>query len=262
MGKPMTPAQLTARMRSAQHQAERRFRAELDRVNRENQRRVDAYNRTVATHNTRVLNAYNAQVERVNAHNEAVNRHNKQADARNQATIRDLRRRLSAREHGIVLTPAEQALAERIREHAQRHADLEWDAFLNYATRDGLQISTQLHAALESLGVSVWFFPADVVPGASQSLQIDRGLKSSRCGIAVLTPAYLDGRFWTERELGVLLNKPTLMPVLHGVTFDDVAKYSGILPDLNGFETSRESVEDIAAKIAAVLLPAEDPAGA
>ncbi len=72
----------------------------------------------------------------------------------------------------------------------------------------------------------------------------------------MLTAAYLAGRFWTERELGALLTKPTLIPVLHSVTFEDVAEYSGILPDLAGFTTSRDSVRVIAEKIAvAVLVP-------
>ena len=83
---------------------------------------------------------------------------------------------------------------------------------------------------------------------------MDKGLQRARAGIALLTPAYLVGRFWTERELGALLHKDTLIPVLHGVTFEEVAEYSGILPDLTGFETSRDSVEVIAQKIAAALL--------
>lgn len=80
------------------------------------------------------------------------------------------------------------------------------------------------------------------------------GLKKARSGITVLTPAYLTGRFWTERELGVLLNKSSLIPVLHNVTFDDVKEYSGILPDLAGFTTQYDSIEDIARKIAAAVL--------
>lgn len=82
-----------------------------------------------------------------------------------------------------------------------------------------------------------------------------KGLRSARCGIALLTPTYLTGRFWTERELGALLHKETLIPVLYKVTFQQVAEYSGILPDLAGFETARDSVQDIAAEIAAAILP-------
>ena len=70
----------------------------------------------------------------------------------------------------------------------------------------------------------------------------------------MLTPAYIAGRFWTERELGALLHKDTLIPVLHQVTFSEVEEYSGILPDLAGFETKRDSVEVIAQKIAAAVV--------
>lgn len=77
---------------------------------------------------------------------------------------------------------------------------------------------------------------------------MDAGLRKARSGITVLTPAYLTGRFWTERELGALLNKSMLIPVLHNVTFDDVKQYSGILLDLAGFTTQHDSVEDIAKK--------------
>jgi hypothetical protein len=83
---------------------------------------------------------------------------------------------------------------------------------------------------------------------------MDQGLQKARAGIVLLTPAYLVGRFWTERELGALLHKETLVPVLHGVTFAEVAAYSGILPDLAGFETSRDSTEVIAQKVAAAVL--------
>ena len=67
---------------------------------------------------------------------------------------------------------------------------------------------------------------------------------------------YLTGRFCPQRELGALLHKATLIPVLHGVTFEEVARFSGILPDLAGFTTERDSIEIVAEKVAAaVLLP-------
>jgi len=44
---------------------------------------------------------------------------------------------------------------------------------------------------------------------------------------------------------------------LHGVTFDDVKEYSGILPDLAGFSTEHDSIAIIAEKIAAAVLTEE-----
>jgi hypothetical protein len=209
-------------------------------VNRENQRRVDAYNRKVDQHNKKVIADYNRQVDSVNAHNRTV--------------IANLNRQLRAASSGPRYTPQEQALADRLQQAVAPRDEREWDAFLSYARIDGADVGDELRGYLENLGVSVWFDAIAITPGKSQALQMDRGLQRARAGIALLTPAYLVGRFWTERELGALLHKETLIPVLHGVTFGEVAEYSGILPDLAGFETSRDSVEVIAQKIAAALM--------
>jgi hypothetical protein len=92
------------------------------------------------------------------------------------------------------------------------------------------EVGRELCTHLQGLGIRVWFDEVVIEPGASQALQMDRGLAKAHCGIALLTPAYLAGRFWTERELGALLSKKTLIPVLDGVDFGQVREYSGILP--------------------------------
>lgn len=215
------------------------YNREAARVDRENQRRIDEHNRKVEQHNRKVVADYTRQVDRVNAHNKAV--------------IADLDRQLRSASSGPRYTPQEQALADRVQRAAPLRDEREWDAFLSYATIDGADVADQLRQHLEALGVSVWFAPLAIRPGHSQALQMDKGLQKARAGVALLTPAYLVGRFWTERELGVLLHKDTLIPVLHGVSFDEVAEYSGILPDLAGFETSRDSIDVIAQKVAAAL---------
>lgn len=263
-------SQFEARVRAAQREAQRKLQAEVDRVNRENQRRVDDYNRRAQQHNRqaaqaaqRQVDSYNREVARVNAHNEQVNQQNRRANAQNRAAAAELNRQLrSTSSVGPAYTPSEQALADRIQEQAALHRDREWDAFLSYARIDGSEAGTALYAALAGLGVGVWFDELAITPGQSQSLQMDRGLRSARCGIALLTPAYLAGRFWTERELGALLHKSTLIPVLHNVTFAEVAEYSGILPDLAGFETRHDSIETIAEKIAAAVLVEVDESDA
>jgi hypothetical protein len=238
-------AKFNREVRAAQRKAEARLKREIGRVNRDNQRRVDAYNRKVDQHNKKVLADYNREVDNVNAHNRSV--------------IADLNRQLRAASSGPRYTADEQALADRVQGAVAQRDDREWDTFLSYARIDGAEIGDELRRRLENLGVSVWFDAIAITPGKSQALQMDRGLQKARAGIALLTPAYLVGRFWTERELGVLLHKETLIPVLHGVSFDQVAEYSGILPDLAGFETSRDSVEVIAQKIAAAVV--KEPSG-
>jgi len=257
------PRQLENQLRQAQRQAEAEWKRQVDQYNRqvdqhnrevkralrERQRQIDDYNRRAEAHNRGVLEAFNRDVQRVNAHNAKV-------DEQKNAAIRELGHRLAIASSTPrpVYTVAEQALADRVQGAISQLPGREWDVFLSYARIDGAVVGDALRLALEALGVSVWFDEIAIRPGKSQALQMDRGLQKARAGIALLTPAYLTGRFWTERELGALLHKATLIPVLHEVTFDDVAQYSGILPDLAGFETARDSVETIAQKIAPAVL--------
>jgi TIR domain len=206
------------------------------------------YNRKAEQHNRRVVADYNRQVE---AHNQAADRHN-------QRVVNELNRRLSAASRPAVqYTPEERLLADRVQDAISVQDVRDYHVFLSYARIDGSTVATELRDHLEDLEVSVWFDEVAIHPGKSQALQMDRGLRRARSGVVLLTPAYLAGRFWTERELGALLHKPTLIPVLHGVTFNDVADYSGILPDLAGFTTDRDSVRVIAEKIAAAVLAPE-----
>lgn len=242
---------LNRQLREAQRKAEAQWKRDIDRANRENQRRadaanrenqrrVDAHNRKVEQHNRKVVADYNRDVTRVNAHNAAV--------------ITSLQRQLRGAPTGPRYTVDEEALADRIQHAVAQRDDRQWDTFLSYARIDGAETGDALREHLETLGVSVWFDEIAITPGRSQALQMDQGLQKARAGIVLLTPAYLVGRFWTERELGALLHKEMLIPVLDGVTFAQVAEYSGILPDLAGFETSRDSIELIAQKIAAAVV--------
>lgn len=258
MAQGFNAARFEREVRAAQRRAEQEMRRrvsalnrEVNRVNRENQRRVDEHNRRVARHNQQAIDNYNRDVARVNEHNRRV-------DRRDAAAIAELNRKLrSASTQGVRYTVREQELADRVQTALTAVEEREYDAFLSYARIDGAEVADPLRLELEDLGASVWFDAVAIEPGKSQALQMDRGLRSARCGIAVLTPAYLTGRFWTERELGALLHKETLIPVLHGVTFEDVAQYSGMLPDLAGFDTARDNVAAIAEKIAAAILAPE-----
>lgn len=267
------PRQYEREMRAAQRKAEAQYKREVDaynrkvqqhnqKVEREHKRTVDDYNRQVDRHNKRVEQQERKAVEDWNRnadrHNkkvvDAYNREVRQVNAHNEAVIADLNSQLRAASSGPRYTVQEQVLADRVQQAIAQTEDREWDTFLSHARIDGAETGEALRQQLEALGVTVWFDAIAIAPGKSQALQMDKGLQAARAGIALLTPAYLAGRFWTERELGALLGKETLIPVLHGVTFEEVKEYSGILPDLAGFETSRDSVEVIAGKIAAAVL--------
>lgn len=235
----------------AQRKAEAQVKRQVDEINRKNQGAVDDYNRRARAQNQQVVNQFN---RRVDAHNQEV----RGVNAHNARVVGDLQRRLRSADSGPRYTPAEQALADRVQDSLVSRDEREWDIFLSYARIDGAQAAESLRDALEAFEVRVWFDEIAIIPGKSQSLQMDHGLRKARAGVVLLTPAYLVGRFWTERELGALLHKTTLIPVLHETTFKEVEEYSGILPDLAGFETARDDIETIAEKIAAAVLPADD----
>lgn len=237
------------KIREAQRRAEQQMKREIDRVNRANKKAVDDYNRKAEAHNRRVVTDYNRRVDE----------HNRKAGSHNRKVIDDLNRQLRSASSPVRYTAPEQTLADRVHEAIGRLDVRDYDVFLSYARIDGAEVAQSLRDHLEELGVSVWFDEVAIVPGRSQSLQMDAGLRMARAGIALLTPAYLAGRFWTERELGALLGKETLIPVLHNATFDDVRQYSGILPDLAGFTTATDSVEVIATKIAPAVLVDDNP---
>lgn len=236
-------------LQAAQRKAEAQVKRQVDEINRKNQRTVDDYNRNVRAQNQQVTSQFN---RRVDVHNQEV----RKVNTHNARVVRDLQTRLRSADSGPRYTPAEQALADRVQDSLVTRDEREWDVFLSYARIDGALPAESMRDALDELGVRVWFDEIAIVPGKSQSLQMDQGLRKARAGVVLLTPAYLVGRFWTERELGALLHKNTLIPVLHGTTFQEVSEYSGILPDLAGFETARDDIETIAQKIAAAVLPA------
>lgn len=236
--------EINRKIREAQRKAEQQMKREIDRVNRVNKKAVDDYNRKAKAHNKKVIDEYNSRVRD----------HNRKADAHNKRVISDINRQLRSATSGVRYTEQERLLADRVHQAVATLDSREYDTFLSYARIDGAEVAIALRDALEDLGVAVWFDEVAIVPGRSQSLQMDAGLRKARSGIALLTPAYLAGRFWTERELGALLSKETLIPVLHTVTFNDVKEYSGILPDLSGFTTAQDTISDIAQKIAAAVL--------
>lgn len=236
--RPISTSQLRSRIRQAQRQAENQIRQQV----RQAQRNAEsALNRWARDTQRKVDTAIAAE--------------NRRIDEDRRRVLNELQKSIRGRSSRVVYSPAEGRLVERVHHAVEELEGRECDVFLSYARVDGSEGAQQLKAALEERGVTVWFDEVSIVPGRSMSRQMDLGLQKARSGVAFLTPAYVAGRFWTERELGALLHKDTLIPVLHNVSFADVAQFSGILPDLAGLETSRDSIDTIAEKIWAAIAP-------
>lgn len=105
---------------------------------------------------------------------------------------------------------------------------------------------------MEARGVSVWFSEKDIALGTSMMREIDKGLKASRIGIVLATPALLrsiDAEGVADKELSALLATDRLIPVAHGTTFNELRDHSPLLAARSGL-TSDGSLAEIAVRIA------------
>lgn len=131
------------------------------------------------------------------------------------------------------------------------------DVFLCHAWPDRKADAKDLYDLLVDENVSVWFSEVSLRVGTDMRVAIDRGLVSSRIGIVLVTPAMLE-KLLTDRsiasnELSALLRRNLLIPVMHGVTFEQLDQVSPTLASRGGFSTAEEPLEDIAVKIAELV---------
>lgn len=157
------------------------------------------------------------------------------------------------------LEPVRSAVLARTQAH---------DVFLCHAWPDRKADAKDLYSLLTAEDVLVWFSEVTLQPGTDMRVAIDRGLVSSRMGIVLVTPAMLEklrtDRSIASNELSALLRRSLLVPVTHGVTFEELDQVSPTLASRGGFSTAEEPMRDIAVKIAELVgaILAEEAAAA
>ena len=146
------------------------------------------------------------------------------------------------------LGPVRAATVARVQEH---------DVFLCHAWPDRQADAKDVYDLLLEKDVTVWFSEVSLRPGTDMRVAIDRGLVSSRMGIVLVTPAMLDklrtDRSIASNELSALLRRSLLVPVMHGVTFEELDQVTPTLASRGGFSTAEEPMEDIVVKIAELV---------
>ena len=161
-------------------------------------------------------------------------------------------------------TPTEwrtfEPFAEKAAEQARINPDRR-DLFLCHAWDDREGSAKDLYSHLKSNGASVWFSEEDLPLGSLMIREIDKGLRNSRVGIVLVTPALLtsiESEGVAEKELAALLSTRRVIPVLHGVTFEELNNISPMLASHTGMNTKGSTLDGVAAKIAAAAaaLPA------
>lgn len=147
------------------------------------------------------------------------------------------------------IEPLATKAVEQAREYPERH-----DLFLCHAWDDREASASELYDRLKANGASVWFSENHVPLGTLLLREIDKGLKNSRVGIVLVTPALLrsiESEGIAEKELSVLLASGRVIPVAHGTTFEALRDVSPMLASHAGLNTADSSLDDVAAKIAA-----------
>jgi len=155
-------------------------------------------------------------------------------------------------------TPAQVRTLTPVRRNVEQRAvkpDLR-DVFLCHAWDDRIGAAKELHDLLEANGVKVWFSEKDVPLGTTLLRQIDKGLKNSRVGLVLVTPALLSSlqrEGIADRELSALLARDLLVPIAHNITFEDIRDESPLLGSRSGLSTSEDPMSMVASKIAELV---------
>lgn len=173
-------------------------------------------------------------------------------------TTRTSRPRWSPSSSSASYTPGEVRALTPVREAIEAQGLLpdRYDLFLCHAWDDRKETAKELHDALEAMGVSVWFSEKNVVLGTPLMREIDRGLAKSRAGLVLVTPSFvkrLKAAGVADKELSALLARDLLVPVVHGITYEELRDESPLLASRSGLDTAEDSMEEIAVKISELV---------
>ncbi|HEX2207826.1 MAG TPA: toll/interleukin-1 receptor domain-containing protein [Longimicrobium sp.] len=136
-----------------------------------------------------------------------------------------------------------------------------YDVFISHASEDKADVARPIADELVSRGVSVWYDQFTLRLGDSLLAEIDRGLRSTRFGVVILSPAFFS-KHWPQAELGALVSlesadgQKRILPVWHNVTRAEVAQFSPILSGRLAASTDRGIVH-VVDEIIQVLRPGE-----
>jgi len=131
-----------------------------------------------------------------------------------------------------------------------------YDVFLCHAWDDRRTAAKDLNDALKNAGVSVWFSEKEVLLGSNLMREIDKGLSKSRAGLVLVTESFINrvkAEGIADKELSALLARDLLVPIVHGVTYEDLREESPLLASRSGLDTADDTMAEIATKISELV---------
>lgn len=136
--------------------------------------------------------------------------------------------------------------------------DEEYDVFISHAWEDKECFVRQLAEILKNdYGFNVWYDEFSINWGDSLRVVIDKGLKTSKFGIVVVSKNFIK-KGWTNYELDGLFQKEmtfgkTILPIWHDVTKDEVYDFSPSLAGRKALNTAMFTVKEIAVELKNIL---------
>jgi len=136
---------------------------------------------------------------------------------------------------------------------------LEYDLFICHASDDKDGFVRPLVLRLAELGYSVWFDDFSLKPGDSLRVSIDKGLRSSRYCVVVLSRRFFL-RQWTEWELNGIVQRQLdakrslIIPIWLELSSADVRRISPSLADLVAIRATHD-IEAVAHEVANLIGP-------
>lgn len=136
---------------------------------------------------------------------------------------------------------------------------MEYDVFICHASEDKEAFVRPLALRLAQAGLRVWFDEFALRPGDSLRDSIDRGLRSSRTCVVVLSPRFI-GRSWTEWELNGIVQRhlaseeSILLPVWLDLSAAQVRQFSPSLADLVAVRAGTD-ISAVARTLAGLIRP-------
>lgn len=127
---------------------------------------------------------------------------------------------------------------------------IEYDVFISHASEDKASFVEALAVELQSRGLRVWYDNFTLKWGDKLRQEIDKGLRSSRFGIVVLSKSFFE-KNWPQDELDGLYqmeiaNGIRILPIWHNITKDEIQNRSPMMVSRLGLNTATSSINEIA----------------
>ncbi len=138
-----------------------------------------------------------------------------------------------------------------------------YDVFISHASEDKDSFVRPLAELLRKENIEVWYDEFSLQLGDSIRQSIDKGLRQSRFGIIVLSPAFFSKQ-WPQYELDGLVeaeisgNNKVILPIWHGIKHQEIFNFSPSLANRRAVSSS-QGLDIVVKNILRVVKPQGSP---